>query len=67
MQRRELLVALGGAATVWPLVARAQQRVRVRRVGVIMIYAEADLEGQARFSALRGRLHKLGWTEGSNI
>ncbi len=67
MRRRQFISLLGGAASVWPLVARAQERVRVRRIGVIMIYAKADPEGQARFSALRDRLHKLGWTEGSNI
>jgi putative ABC transport system substrate-binding protein len=67
MQRREFITLLGGAAAAWPLAARAQERDRVRRIGVIMIYAEIDPEGQARFSALRERLHKLGWTEGSNI
>ncbi len=39
----------------------------MRRIGVIMVYAEADPEGHARLSALRDKLKKLGWTEGSNI
>jgi putative tryptophan/tyrosine transport system substrate-binding protein len=67
MLRRDFIKAIGVAATAWPLAARAQERNRVRRIGVIMIYAEIDPEGQARFSALRERLHKLGWAEGSNI
>src|SRR5262245_7668334 len=64
MRRREFITLLGGA-TAWPLVARAQERIR--RVGVILINAETDPEGQARYSALREQLHKLGWAEGSNI
>src|SRR5229473_7428546 len=67
MRRREFLGVLGSTVTTWSVAARAQERVRVRRIGVIMIYAEADPEGQVRFSALRDRLRKLGWTEGSNI
>ncbi|TMJ80432.1 MAG: ABC transporter substrate-binding protein [Alphaproteobacteria bacterium] len=67
MRRRAFITLLGGAAAAWPLAARAQQRDRVRRVGVIMNYTESDPEGQARCSALRQRLHELGWVEGSNI
>jgi putative tryptophan/tyrosine transport system substrate-binding protein len=66
MRRREFITLLGGAA-VWPLDARAQQGERMRRIGVLMGYAESDPEGQASFAAFRGGLQKLGWTEGRNI
>jgi putative ABC transport system substrate-binding protein len=64
--RRELLAALGGAAAAWPLVARAQQGERVRRIGVLMVSAD-DPEGQARVTALKQGLQNLGWTDGRNI
>jgi putative ABC transport system substrate-binding protein len=67
MRRRDFLSVLGSTVAAWSVAARAQERVRVRRIGVIMAYAEADPEGQARLSALRNRLHKLGWTEGSSV
>jgi putative ABC transport system substrate-binding protein len=67
MKRREFMKLLGGAAATWPLAARAQVRDRLRTIGVIMNYAEIDPEGQARLSALREGLNKLGWAAGSNI
>ena len=67
MRRREFITLLGGAAVAWPLAARAQQPDRVRRIGVLMGYAESDLEGQAYVAAFREGLQKLGWTEGRNI
>ena len=66
MKRRTFIAGLGGAAA-WPLVARAQQRERVRRIGVVMAYAESDPNGQMQVAAFRQELQKLGWLEGSNL
>jgi putative ABC transport system substrate-binding protein len=65
MRRRQFILALGGAA-VWPLAARAQQGERMRRIGVLMGYAESGSSGQALIAAFREGLHKLGWIEGRN-
>ena len=67
MRRRELLKLVGGSAVAWPLVARAQQPERMRRIGVLMGYAESDRQGQANVAAFRMGLQKLGWTEGRNV
>ena len=39
----------------------------MRRIGVLMGYAEGDSEAQAQIAAFRGGLQKLGWIEGQNI
>jgi ABC-type uncharacterized transport system substrate-binding protein len=65
MKRRAFITLLGGAAA-WPLAVSAQQRERVRRIGVLMAYAESDPEGQAWVAAFREGLQKLGWVEGRN-
>jgi putative ABC transport system substrate-binding protein len=65
-KRRELITLLGAAVT-WPLAARAQQAERMRRVGVLMGYADTDPAAQAQIAALRQELQKLGWDEGRNI
>jgi putative tryptophan/tyrosine transport system substrate-binding protein len=66
MRRRTFISLVGGAAT-WPLAARAQQPERMRRIGMLMGYAENDSEAQAWIAAYREGLQKLGWTEGRNI
>jgi putative ABC transport system substrate-binding protein len=66
MKRRKLITLLGGAVA-WPFAARAQQRERMRRIGVHMNLADSDPEGRAYLDAFVGRLSELGWSVGRNI
>jgi putative ABC transport system substrate-binding protein len=66
IRRREFITGLGGAAA-WPMVARAQQRERVRKVGVLLSFAGDDPEVPPRLAALRRELERLGWSEGRNL
>src|SRR5215472_16983359 len=65
--RRELLVALGGAAAMWPLAARAQQPERIRRIGVLMGFDENDPGAKGWLSGFVRGLAELGWTDGRNV
>ena len=67
MRRREFITLLGGAAAAWPLAARAQQRERMRRVGVLMHLAADDPEGQSRVAAFLQGLQEAGWAVGRNV
>jgi ABC-type uncharacterized transport system substrate-binding protein len=64
--RREFSMLLGGAAA-WPLAARAQQRERMRRIGVLLTYAADDPAGQARLLAFAQELAQSGWIDGRNV
>ena len=66
MRRREFIAGLGSAAA-WPLVARAQQGDRVRRIGVLMAVDENDPVSKPRVSAFTQALADLGWTDGRNV
>ena len=66
MKRREFITLLGGAAA-WPLAARAQQGERTRRISVLSIFPEDDLESVARRAAFEQALQALGWTVGRNL
>jgi putative tryptophan/tyrosine transport system substrate-binding protein len=67
MKRREFISLIGGSAAVWPFAVRAQQPGRLRRIGVLIGFAESDPAVQSWLGAFRGTLAKLGWTEGSNL
>jgi len=67
MRRREFITLLGGAAAAWPLTTRAQQRERVRRIGVLDTLPADDPEAQARNGAFLQSLQQLGWTIGHNV
>jgi putative tryptophan/tyrosine transport system substrate-binding protein len=66
MRRREFIAGLGGAAA-WPVVARAQQAERMRRIGVLLANDENDPGGKASLSVFTQGLAELGWTDGRNL
>jgi putative ABC transport system substrate-binding protein len=67
MKRREFITLVGGAVT-WPVVARAQQSDRMRRIGVLTGGStEGSADAKANITAFKQGLQRLGWTEGRNI
>jgi putative tryptophan/tyrosine transport system substrate-binding protein len=66
MRRREFIAGLGSAGA-WPVVARAQQPDRVRRIGVLIAGNEDIPLAKPLVSALTQTLADLGWTDGRNV
>ena len=67
MTRRDLIALLGSTAAAWPLAARAQQRERMRRIGVLMPAAADDAAFQPRIRGFLQVLQQLGWSDGRNV
>src|SRR5262245_3938322 len=69
MRRRDFMKIIGGAATAWPPLARAQQGEGVRHVGVITVLEENDpaTRSDRGVQHLRDALQALGWTDGKNL
>ena len=67
MRRREFISLLGSVGAAWPLLARAQQPERTRRIGVLMPSAADDAEFQARMTAFVQGIAQLGWLDRRNV
>jgi ABC-type uncharacterized transport system substrate-binding protein len=63
IRRREFVALVGGAVGTWPLAARAQQRERMARIGVLWPGAPPDKWDEAFRQGLRAH----GYVEGRNI
>src|SRR5262249_13511143 len=61
MRRREFIAIVGGAATAWPLAARAQQAQKSYRVAYLALAGDQDAV------IVRHRLADLGYAEGKNL
>jgi putative ABC transport system substrate-binding protein len=66
IHRRGFIFALGGAATVWPLGAPAQDKRRIPKVGVLWHAGSAEEEGPL-FTTLVEGFRTLGYIDGQTI
>jgi putative ABC transport system substrate-binding protein len=66
VRRRDFIALIGGAAAM-PMVARAQQREHIKRIGALMVLSASDQLAQARLAAFLTGLNEAGWIEGRNI
>ena len=65
VKRRDFITLLGGAATAWPLAARAQQSGKLRTIG--FLGPNTHSAASEWVAALVQRLRELGWMEGRTI
>jgi putative ABC transport system substrate-binding protein len=65
--RREFITLLGGAAAAWPLAAGAQQRERMRQVGMLLSSTADDAVFQTWVGAFLQGLAQSGWIIGRNV
>jgi len=64
MRRREFITSAGSATVAWPLAGRAQQGMRMRRIGVLL-FGSPDTE--SNLGAFLQGLRELGYVESQNI
>src|SRR5262249_16405872 len=70
VKRREFVTLLAGPPAAWPpgpRAGRAQQRERMRCVGVLMNRVADDPQSRLDVAAFQQRLKELGWANDANI
>ncbi len=67
MRRRDFIALAGGAVAIAPFAARAQQRDRMRLIGVLLPATADDVEFQVRIAAFHQGLQQSGWSIGRNV
>ena len=67
MSRRRFLHAVGASLVTAPLAAEGQPTDRVRRIGLLIPFAESDGDAQAQIAAFAETLRTLGWNDGRNV
>ena len=65
--RRDFITLIGGAAAAWPVLVRAQQGERLRRIAVLMNAAANDPDYKFLPEIFSEGLRQLGWIEGQNV
>jgi putative ABC transport system substrate-binding protein len=66
IRRREFITVLSCAAA-WPLAGRAQQRERLRRIGMLVNGAADDPVNQVRVATFMQGLQEASWVIGRNV
>ena len=70
MRRRKFIMLLGGAVAVWPIVARAQQPAKMKRIAFVHPsnkVSEISVSGRPLYRAFFEELSRLGYVEGQNL
>jgi putative ABC transport system substrate-binding protein len=65
MRRREFIKLATPLTVTWPVLARAQERMRL--VGFLNILDKDDPESRLRIAAFKKSLQEVGWKEDSNV
>ena len=67
MRRRQFIGLVGIATVARPIVARAQQASRMRRIGLLTTFSDSDALAEGWLTAFRKGLDELGWRDGHNV